>query len=196
MEKVSNASNSDDAEYLNGHFLVAMPGMLDPRFAHSVIYLCVHNAEGAMGLVINRPIEEMSFASLVKQLQIELTRRPPDVSIFAGGPVEAERGFVLHSTEYSHESTILINDHVALTATIDIHKDIATGKGPESRLIILGYSGWGPHQLDSEIKKNGWLHVEGDPDLLFAESAGEKWQRAMNKIGVDPLKLSGDWGHA
>lgn len=185
-----------NAEYLSGQFLVAMPGMPDPRFSQTVIYLCAHNSEGAMGLVVNRPMESVAFPILMKQLDIKLSELQSSTIMLFGGPVESDRGFVLHSTDYFQDETMRVDQEVALTGTIDILRDIAAGEGPQKCLVVLGYSGWGPGQLDDEMKANGWLHVKADSDLLFNSDPAEKWQRAMDKIGVDPLMLSDKSGHA
>jgi len=185
-----------DPEYLSGQFLIAMPGMPDPRFSKSLVYLCAHNEDGAMGLVVNRPLDSLSFPDLLEQLEID----PPDpadqIKVLFGGPVESARGFVLHSSDYLQEATMLVNDGVGLTATIEILRAIATGEGPQNCLLALGYAGWGPGQLDSEIKENGWLHVAADDSLLFDVDLDGKWQRAIEKIGIDPRMLSDEAGHA
>jgi putative transcriptional regulator len=187
---------TDRAEYLSGQMLIAMPGMPDPRFAKSVIYLCAHNEEGAMGLVVNRPMDSLTFPDLLEQLEIETPSPEDQIRVLEGGPVEAARGFVLHSADYLQEATMLVNDEVGLTATIEILHAIATGEGPQKCLLALGYAGWGPGQLDAEIKENGWLHVEADASLLFEGELDAKWQRAMEKIGIDPRMLSDEAGHA
>lgn len=179
-----------------GQCLVAMPGMPDPRFTKTVIYICAHNDEGAMGLVVNRSLDALSFPALLEQLGIETRHPPADVSVHFGGPVETGRGFVLHSPDYIHEGTMVVAGRVALTATIDILKRIADGSGPRQHLLALGYAGWAPGQLDSEIMANGWLTVEGDEELLFDPDLDTKWQRAMAKLGIDPLLLSDTAGHA
>ncbi|MBT3557352.1 MAG: YqgE/AlgH family protein [Rhodospirillales bacterium] len=186
----------DDDGYLTGQLIVAMPGMGDPRFDKSVIYLCAHSEEGAMGLVINREIEELTFPDLLEQLDIEPAPGATPIRIQFGGPVESSRGFVLHSPDYLQDGTLVVDDGMALTATVDILRAIADGSGPTSRLLALGYAGWGPGQLDSEIKDNGWLHVEADGDLVFDTDLGSKWDRAMTKIGIDPFMLSDVAGHA
>ncbi len=186
----------DDTDYLSGQLLIAMPGMPDPRFAKSVIYLCAHNSEGAMGLVVNRPMNTISFPDLLEQLEIDTPESADQIKILSGGPVEAARGFVLHSCDYLQEATMRVNADVGLTATIDILRAIATGDGPEKSLLALGYAGWGAGQLDLEIKENGWLNVEADDDLLFEENLDAKWQGAMEKIGIDPRMLSDEAGHA
>lgn len=183
-------------EGLSGQLLIAMPGMPDRRFAKSVIYMCAHNEEGAMGLVINQGIENLSFEDLLDQMNIDHDFRAIGVPIHFGGPVEAGRGFVLHTPDYRKDGTMVVDDHVAVTATVDILKAIAEGHGPTRRLLVLGYAGWGPGQLDDEIKANGWLNVEADEELVFGPDLNDKWRRAMEKIGVDPRMLSDNAGNA
>ncbi|MEE8188786.1 MAG: YqgE/AlgH family protein [Kiloniellales bacterium] len=182
--------------YLTGQLLIAMPSMRDPRFARSVIYLCAHNAEGAMGLVINRLVGSVTFPDLLKQLEIEAPDASDEIRVHFGGPVESGRGFVLHSGEYTHDSTLQVADEVSLTATVDILQDIARGRGPERSLLALGYAGWGPGQLDSEIQSNGWLNVTADSGLVFDNELDSKWERAIAKLGIDISLLSGEAGHA
>jgi putative transcriptional regulator len=190
------SDNSRDDSYLVGQLLVAMPGMQDTRFAKTVIYMCAHNAEGAMGLVINRSLDALSFPNLLEQLDIKMSTALDDVDVHFGGPVETGRGFVLHSPDYLQEGTMVVADGVALTATVEILRAIASGKGPQRHLLALGYAGWGPGQLDSEIKANGWLNVGADEGLVFDTDLNSKWQRAMAKIGIDPSMLSEFAGHA
>jgi putative transcriptional regulator len=173
-----------------------MPGMPDPRFAKAVIYMCAHNDEGAMGLVINRAMAEYTFPDLLKQLGITADADMSSISVQFGGPVEQGRGFVLHSADYVHESTLVVDADVALTATVDILKAIAHGKGPAHRLLALGYAGWGPGQLDAEILQNGWLSVKADPGIVFNANLGAKWQQALGKLGIDLSLLSENAGHA
>ena len=187
---------SDDDNYLAGHLLVAMPNMPDDRFSKTVIYMCAHNAEGAMGLVVNKPLETLSFPDLLEQLDIVPSGLQDPIKVHFGGPVESGRGFVLHTPDYVQEATMVVDDHIALTATVDILQAIADGIGPRQSLLALGYAGWGPGQLDSEIKANGWLHVAADPQLVFGTGMDEKWEKAMLKIGVDPRMLSDEAGHA
>lgn len=186
---------ADKDGYLTGQLLLAMPGMDDPRFDRTVIYLCAHSEEGAMGLVINRPCTAIGFPELLEQLDIDVDDAP-DLPINSGGPVETGRGFVLHSSDYVQDSTLVVSDAVALTATIDVLTAIAENDGPRSSLIALGYAGWGPGQLDDEIQRNGWLTAEADEELLFHTDLGFKWPRAMAKLGVDVSKLSSEAGHA
>ena len=190
------SDTSHDDSYLVGQLLVAMPGMQDTRFAKTVIYMCAHNAEGAMGLVINRALDALSFPDLLEQLDIQISTALDDVDVHFGGPVETGRGFVLHSPDYLQEGTMVVADGVALTATVEILRAIASGKGPQRHLLALGYAGWGPGQLDSEIKANGWLNVGADEVLVFDTDLNTKWERAMAKIGIDPSMLSESAGHA
>ena len=190
-------SNDDEAEgYLTGQLLIAMPSMHDARFAQTVIYMCVHSPEGAMGLVVNRLVNELTFPQLLQQLEIETPGPDQEIRIHFGGPVESGRGFVLHSVDYTQSGTIIVDENVGLTATIDILRDIADGKGPRRSLLALGYAGWGPGQLDNEITQNAWLQVSADDALIFGIDVEGKWQRAITKLGIDPILLSGEAGHA
>ena len=186
----------DQNPYLSGQLLVAMPGMLDPRFEKSVIYMCAHSSEGAMGLVINRALESLTFPDLLEQLGIDSIGVGDVINIHFGGPVEVGRGFVLHTPDYLQEASIVVEGDIALTATVDILRAIADGAGPRQTLLALGYAGWGPGQLDTEIKDNGWLHVAADTDLVFDLNLDNKWERAMAKLGIDPRMLSDEAGHA
>lgn len=181
---------------LVGQLLVAMPGMPDPRFAKSVIYVCAHNEEGAMGLVVNQPMDNIDFSGLLEQLEIVSPSPDQDIRVLFGGPVEQGRGFVLHTSDYERGSTLAVDDQVSLTATIDILRSIAAGGGPSQKLLALGYAGWGPGQLDIEILENGWLNVDADPDILFDDDLNAKWARALGKIGIAPENLSTTAGHA
>jgi len=184
------------APYLAGQLLIAMPGMQDPRFEKTVIYMCAHNADGAMGLVVNRALESLTFPDMLEQLGIEPGGGGDGINVHFGGPVESGRGFVLHSRDYLQDATMVVDRDVALTATVDILKAIAGGNGPRQSLLALGYAGWGPGQLDTEIKSNGWLHVAADSDLVFGPDLDDKWSRAIRKIGIDPRMLSDEAGHA
>lgn len=190
------SGNSLDDSYLVGQLLVAMPGMQDERFARTVIYMCAHNAEGAMGLVVNRALDALNFPDLLEQLDIDTSTAMENVDVHFGGPVETGRGFVLHSPDYLQEGTMVVADGVALTATVEILRAIASGNGPQRHLLALGYAGWGPGQLDSEIKANGWLNVGADDGLVFDTNLNTKWDRAMGKLGIDPNMLSESAGHA
>jgi len=190
--------------YLDGQMLIAMPSMLDERFSRSVIYICAHSSEGAMGIVVNHPAPNIKFSDLLVKLdvippaeRIQLPGKADVVKVMRGGPVETERGFVLHSADFFIEnSTLPINDGICLTATIDILKAIARGDGPESAILALGYAGWAPGQLENEIQANGWLHCTADPDLIFGTDVGTKYDRALKKIGIDLGMLSSESGHA
>lgn len=193
---MTTQQNSPEQGYLEGHLLVAMPNMPDPRFARSVIYLCAHTSDGAMGLVINKLIESLSFPDLLQQLGIEGSQSGDQILVHFGGPVEAARGFVLHSTDYVHDATMVVDDDFALTATVDVLKALADGRGPQKSLLALGYAGWAPGQLDTEIQNNGWLTVPADTDLVFGFDNEQKWQDAVSLLGIDLGKLSAIAGHA
>jgi putative transcriptional regulator len=181
---------------LTGQLLVAMPSMADPRFARSVIYLCAHSSEGAMGLVVNRLIDSLTFPSLLEQLGIEPGPRVVPTPVHFGGPVESSRGFVLHSVDYVQDSTLVIDGNIALTATIDVLKAIASGRGPQRRVLALGYAGWAAGQLDAEIQANGWLLAPPDDEIVFGADNDAKWNRAIAKLGIDLTLLSSEAGHA
>ncbi len=182
--------------YLEGQMLVAMPHMTDPRFSRSVIYLCAHSAEGAMGLVVNKLIDSITFPDLLRQLDIEVGPVTEHIRVHFGGPVESGRGFVLHSDDYTQESSLVVNQGIALTATIDVLRAIADAEGPRRSLLALGYAGWAAGQLDAEIQANGWLNVTADEELIFGRDLNGKWQKAMGKLGIDLSALSGVAGHA
>jgi len=190
--------------FLDGQMLIAMPSMGDERFARSVIYLCAHSADGAMGIVVNQPAAHISFSDLLVQLDVvpaaELIQLPPRagvVKVLKGGPVDTQRGFVLHSADYFVEnSTLPIDEGVCLTATLDILKAIARGAGPASAVLALGYAGWAPGQLENEIHQNGWLHCAADPELIFGTDTDGKYALALKKIGIEVGMLSSEAGHA
>ena len=188
-------SNIATENSLTGRFLIAMPHMGDPRFARSVVFLCSHGEDGAMGLILNKEAESISFDDLLDQLGIEKANITP-LTILNGGPVETGRGFVLHSRDYFQEGSIGVTDDVALTATVEILRAIAEGGGPRKRLLALGYAGWGQGQLESEIQANGWLISEADDDILFGPDLERKWDKALAKLGVDPAAPSGAAGRA
>ena len=182
--------------YMTGQLLVAMPAMQDPRFERSVIYMCIHNADGAMGLIVNRSLESINFRDLLSQLELNITDPASEIAVQYGGPVETGRGFVLHTLEYEQTGTIVVEDKVGLTASIEVLRDIAIDQGPRRAILALGYAGWGPGQLDNEIQQNAWLNVPADDALIFDEQIESRWERAIAKIGVDVSLLSGDHGHA
>ena len=182
---------------LSGKLLIAMPTMGDPRFEKSVIYLCAYSPEGAMGLIVNKPVPDLKFRDLLEQLEIPQGGEGCDIRVHFGGPVEHGRGFVLHSGEYAGAgATLKVDDAFAMTATRDILHDIAKGTGPERSFLALGYSGWGPGQLDAEISQNGWLTCDAPPDLVFSDKNDRKWEQALKTLGVDPLSLSAAAGRA
>src|SRR5580704_10763816 len=190
--------------FLDGQMLIAMPTMQDDRFSRSVIYVCAHSSEGAMGIIVNQPASNIKFSDLLVKLDvipaadtIQLPTRAGVVKVMRGGPVETERGFVLHSSDFFIEnSTLPINDGICLTATIDILKAIARGDGPASAILALGYAGWAPGQLETEIQGNGWLHCAADPELIFGPDTGRKYDKALRKLGIDLGMLSSEAGHA
>ena len=181
---------------LTGQLLVAMPQMDDPSFARSVVYLCSHSSEdGAMGLVVNKTINSLTIDHLYAQLDIEPVMHSIQPVHF-GGPVAPGQGFVLHSADYREEGTVGIGEEFAMTATVDILRAKGKGAGPRQWHVALGYAGWGPGQLDAEIQANGWLVVAADTGLVFDTEDGNKWQRALAKLGINPEMLSADSGHA
>ncbi|GLK56919.1 putative transcriptional regulator [Methylopila capsulata] len=198
------ADRTSRSGYLDGQVLVAMPTMTDDRFARTVIYVCAHSSEGAMGIVVNKLAPHISFPDLLVQLdvisegeEIRLPERAGAIQVLRGGPVESGRGFVLHSADFMIEdSTLSIDDGICLTATLDILKAIAKGAGPKSALLALGYAGWAPGQLETEIQANGWLNVPADRGLVFDGAVETKYERALAKIGIDLGKLSPEAGHA
>ena len=193
-----------EADRFEGHFLVAMPSMADPRFERTVVFLCAHSDDGAMGLVINRLAPSIEFAELLTQLNvigegeaIRLPERAQRVRVHQGGPVETGRGFVLHSADYAvKDATMRIGEAICLTATVEILKAIARDRGPSEAMLALGYAGWGPGQLDQEIQDNGWLTVPGDPALVFDADVTGKYDRVLARLGIDAALLSGEAGRA
>jgi len=182
---------------LSGKMLIAMPGMGDPRFDHSVIFLCAHSEDGAMGLIVNKPANDLSLKNLLKQLGIPQSASTRDIRVHFGGPVENSRGFVLHSADYeSRQATLKVDDRFGMTATLDILEALAQGEGPERSILALGYSGWGPGQLEGEILQNGWLTCDATEELLFSADNAGKWETALRSLGVDPLLLSASAGRA
>ena len=190
--------------YLDGQMLIATPTLQDERFARSLIYMCAHSSEGAMGIIVNQPAANIKFPDLLVQLDvipaaelIELPTQVETVRVLKGGPVETGRGFVLHTADfYIENSTLPIDEGICLTATVDILKAIAQGKGPENAVLALGYAGWAPGQLETEIHNNGWLHCAPDPELIFGTDINAKYDRALKKIGILPGRLSSEVGHA
>lgn len=204
MKMPSKSTRDDNGIALEGQLLIAMPSMTDQRFARSVIYICAHSEEGAMGLIINQLAEHIEFTELLDQLEIgdgtgetSFSAEQLDLPIHVGGPVERGRGFVLHSPDYFVEaSTLCMNGDICLTATTDILHAIAAGTGPDKALMALGYAGWAPGQLENEIQANGWLHCAADSKLVFDSNLDSKYQQALFKLGVDPSHLVSTAGHA
>jgi putative transcriptional regulator len=192
------------SSFLDGQMLIAMPGMSDPRFDRSVVFMCAHSDNGAMGIIVNKRAPMISFSELLERLDIvpqeSRIKLPDDVQTMLvqfGGPVEPGRGFVLHTSDYfSADTSLPIDERVALTATLDILRAIAGGQGPRRSLLALGYAGWAPGQLEDEIQRNGWLSCSADEDLLFGHDLDAKYLNALHKIGVDPAMLSSEAGHA
>ena len=183
--------------YLGGKLLIASPSIGDPRFDRTVILMCDHSEDHAMGIVLNKPVEGLRLPSLLEQLGIEGEASAPDRAVLVGGPVERDRGFVLHSTDFaSDDSTLPISDTIGLTATKDALEAIASPKPPRRSLLALGYSGWGAGQLEEELAHNAWFVADLDEDLIFAESAETKWERALDLLGVDLERLSSLSGNA
>lgn len=183
--------------HLDGKLLIAMPGMGDNRFDKTLIYMCAHSEDGAMGLIINKPAVDLQFSDLLEQLEITPTQSCRPIEVHFGGPVEHGRGFVLHSKDYiAEDSTLQVNDDFGMTATLDILEDISQGNGPDSCLLALGYAGWGPGQLESEIRENGWLTCDADEALIFSDDNKAKWSGAIESLGIDPRLLSAKGGSA
>ncbi|MEL6287317.1 MAG: YqgE/AlgH family protein [Pseudomonadota bacterium] len=188
--------------YLDGQLLIAMPSMMDERFERSVIYLCAHSEDGAMGIIVNKQADHIGFSDLLDQLdlleQVGETKVDLDrLTVHAGGPVETGRGFVLHSTDYhSDNSTMEIDDDVSLTATVDILRAIARGAGPSRAILALGYAGWSAGQLENEIQSNGWLSCPAKSEIVFAPNNAEKYDSALSSMGVKSAFLVADAGHA
>jgi putative transcriptional regulator len=199
---MSVLKNRRERGFLDGQFLIAMPGMADTNFARTVVYVCAHSDDGAMGFVINRP-QQLSFSDVLLHLRlveedeaIRLPGQTRDFPIRSGGPVESGRGFVLHSDDYMSESSIPVSDDICLTATLDIVRAISRGRGPQRGLMMLGYAGWGAGQIENEITSNGWLSCPAQEDLIFDTSLDDKYDRALALMGVTPAMLSIEAGHA
>ncbi len=198
--KMSKEQKSESSSYLTGKLLLAMPGMGDFRFQKAVIYLCAHDKDGAMGLVINQPLADIDFSELLKQLDIKIDiaidKKSLNIPVMNGGPVEGARGFLLHSNEFEQDDTVKVDDNIYVTGTLDALKDVAEGKGPQEKLFILGYAGWTAGQLDQELQQNAWLTVDADNDLVFHGNPEHKWEKSIQKLGIDPTMLSMEGGRA
>lgn len=198
---IRHSKGSGGAGYLDGQLLIAMPTMGDKRFHRSVIYLCTHSAEGAMGIILNQRAKNISFEDLLGQLKIRkdeaIVAEFLQLPVHVGGPVSTERGFVLHSNDYkSNDATMTISNGICLTATVDILRAMATGRGPKHSILALGYSGWAAGQLETEIQANGWLHCASDSELIFDADLELKYERAISKLGIDLSHLVSEAGHA
>jgi putative transcriptional regulator len=204
MKTTKKTTRTKDHRFLDGQLLIAMPTMSDKRFARSVIYMCAHSNDGAMGLIINQRKRDLSFSGLLEQLDIINTKKfqamPSellDMNVHIGGPVATRQGFVLHSADYfANDATLPIDSNICLTATLDILKAIAAGKGPDRLMLALGYASWRAGQLESEIQANGWLNCPADLDIIFDPKLEFKYDRAMSKLGIDPSHFVSEAGHA
>jgi putative transcriptional regulator len=199
MSDMDKTLGPDDGARLDltGKLLIAMPAMSDPRFVRAVVFICAHSPDGAMGLIINKPVPDLRLRSLLDQIGVAAAGTVADVAVHYGGPVEHARGFVLHSGEYrSRITTLPVAEDYAMTATIDVLEDMGAARGPRQAIVALGYAGWGPGQLESEIAQNGWLTVDAAPDLVFDVPDGAKWDAALRRLGVDALVLSSAAGRA
>ncbi|MEW9616287.1 YqgE/AlgH family protein [Shinella sp. S4-D37] len=199
---ISVLKNKRERGFLDGQFLIAMPGMADANFTRTVVYICAHSDDGAMGFVINRS-QQLNFSDVLLHLDLlgedEVIRLPGatlDFPIRCGGPVESGRGFVLHSDDYMSESSIPVSDDICLTATLDIVRAISRGRGPEKGLMMLGYAGWGAGQIENEIGANGWLSCPAHEELIFDTNLDSKYERALGLMGITPAMLSAEAGHA
>ncbi len=193
---VDDKSPEIEAAYLTGKLLLAMPGIGDPRFHHSVIFMCVHDEKGAMGLVINTEVPDVDFKQIIDNIglnsNIEVDLDQLKMPVMSGGPVEGSRGFLLHSPEFTNKDTIKISPEFSLTGTTDALQEVVKGKGPDHALFILGYAGWGAGQLETELQQNAWLVLDPDPEIVFNHDTGAKWNLALNKMGLDPALLTTD----
>ena len=188
---------AESLENLVGKLLIAMPDMGDPRFAHSVVYMCEHSQDGAMGLIVNKPQPDLRFSDLLEQLGLTKTGATRDIRVHFGGPVDHARGFVLHTDDYHSEiGTLEVHDGVGITATLDVLEDLAAGRGPATSILALGYAGWAPGQLESEIAQNGWLTCDARNDIIFGRANEHKWSAALKLLGIDPILLSSTAGRA
>ena len=195
--RVGKQRTIEGENFLEGKLLIALPGMSDPRFVKSVIFMCAHSHDGAMGIMINRPVEGLSFRELMQKLELEITPEAAERPVLFGGPVETGRGFVLHSGDYdTADATLPVSEDVSLTATIEILRAMGQGKGPRKALFALGYAGWGPGQIEDEIRANGWIHCDTDAALLFDSALESKWSRAVRKLGIDLSALTSHVGQA
>jgi putative transcriptional regulator len=197
MESARPPRTIEGENFLEGKLLIALPGMSDPRFEKSVIFMCAHSLEGAMGIMINRAVEGLGFRELMDRLELAVQPGTRDMPVLYGGPVETGRGFVLHSGDYeSTDSTLPVSEDISLTATVEILRAMGEGKGPRKALFALGYAGWGPGQIEDEIRANGWVHCDTDASILFDIALATKWSSALRKLGIDVSELSAHVGQA
>lgn len=195
-EKPKNRAEGSD-NFLEGKLLIALPGMPDPRFEKSVIFMCAHSGDGAMGLIINKKVEGLGFRDMMEKLEIGVTANTPNPPVLFGGPVQTGRGFVLHSGEFEgNDSTLPVTEEISLTATLDVLRAIARGNGPHKSLFALGYAGWDGGQIENEIRANGWVHCDADNALVFDSDLDGKWSSALKKLGIDMSGLSALTGRA
>ena len=193
--KFPNSAASDG--FLTGKLLIAMPGMSDTRFEKSVIFMCSHSANGSIGLIVNRPLTGLPFRELMMQMDIPVTDATPLSPVMLGGPVEMDRGYVLHSNQRTNISdTLAVTPEIALTPSLDILRAIARGAGPQKFLLALGYAGWGPGQIENELAGNGWIHCDSDLEIVFGTDAAAKWSQALGKLGANVSGLYSEIGHA
>jgi putative transcriptional regulator len=198
------SGSGSPAATLVGRFLVAAPSMPDERFQKSVVFLCKHDDDGALGIIVNNKVDDLPLGQVYKQLGIEVSKAAAEQPVLFGGPVETARGLVLHSADYKREETLLIEGGMALTASLEILRDMAGGSGPKHAWLALGHSGWAPGQLDREMQDNAWLVVDGDAELVFDIDFAAKWQRALDRLGgkggpggrFDPASFSHQSGRA
>ena len=195
-DRGSRGEHDGGEGYLTGQLLVAMPTMRDPRFAQTVVFICAHTAESALGIVLNRALDSLSFDSLLEQLNISPLPPRRRIRMHAGGPVETAKGFVLHTTDWMQDGSLRVDERFALSSSIDVLRAIARGEGPRQGILALGYAGWGAGQLDDEILQNAWLSIPADEGFVFAEDLGAMWRGALSALKVDPLLLSGAAGRA
>lgn len=192
--------NNESDTNLSGKFLLAMPGMGDPRFHKAVILVCAHDDNGAMGLVINHMLPGIDLENLLKQLNIATPEGKASpaagVAVMSGGPVDNVRGFVVHTPEFHQQDTVRINDQISVTGTVDALRAVAIGEGPQQMIFVLGYSGWGPGQLDQELQDNAWLVFDAAPEIIFETEADQKWDAVIRRLGIDPSMLSSTVGRA
>lgn len=188
--------NDENFEFTDS-FLIAMPGLGDFQFNQAVVYVCAHSEEGTMGVVINQPLIDINLGEVLEQMNIDVTDgHVSDFPVYLGGPVQPERGFIIHSPNNAWQSTLVTSSELGVTSSKDILQSIAAGEGPDDAIVILGYAGWGAGQLEEEIAKNYWLVTQASPDILFKTPISRRWEKAAALLGVDMANMSGDAGHA